>query len=149
MVAVEVEKMLRLAEQCLERVKSFVGKRDEPPTPPSSTTTPTNSAALSLTTALAPSVAVNPGKIGKYIYPQILLCFSNYFFPECIILLSLLQFCHNHKRRLLTRGLNITPGLDTAEFSLRVEGRSPSSCPQKSSRGCRQWSHRTPGSELS
>uniref|UniRef100_A0A673Z7P3 VPS9 domain containing 1 n=1 Tax=Salmo trutta TaxID=8032 RepID=A0A673Z7P3_SALTR len=50
MVAVEVEKMLRLAEQCLERVKSFVGKRDEPPTPPSSTTTPTNSAALSLTT---------------------------------------------------------------------------------------------------
>ncbi|KAM9569185.1 VPS9 domain-containing protein 1-like isoform 1-T1 [Salvelinus alpinus] len=63
MVAVEVEKMLRLAEQCLERVKSFVGKRDEPPTPPSSTTTPTNSAALSLATALAPSVAVNPGKI--------------------------------------------------------------------------------------
>uniref|UniRef100_A0A8C7PWN9 VPS9 domain containing 1 n=1 Tax=Oncorhynchus mykiss TaxID=8022 RepID=A0A8C7PWN9_ONCMY len=61
MVAVEVEKMLRLAEQCLERVKSLVGKRDEPPTPPSSTTTPTNSAALSLTTALAPSVAIDSG----------------------------------------------------------------------------------------
>ncbi|CAB1323427.1 unnamed protein product, partial [Coregonus sp. 'balchen'] len=63
MVAVEVENMLRLAEQCLERAKYFIGKRDEPPTPPSSTTTPTNSAALSLTTALAPSVAVSPGKI--------------------------------------------------------------------------------------
>lgn len=31
MVAVEVEKMLRLAEQCLERAKSFIGRREEPP----------------------------------------------------------------------------------------------------------------------
>ncbi|XP_041745999.1 VPS9 domain-containing protein 1 isoform X2 [Coregonus clupeaformis] len=63
MVAVEVEKMLRLAEQCLERAKSsFIGRRDDPPTP-TSYTTPTNSAALSLTTTLAPSVAVSPGKI--------------------------------------------------------------------------------------
>lgn len=31
MVAVEVERMLRLAEQCLERAKSFIGGRDEPP----------------------------------------------------------------------------------------------------------------------
>uniref|UniRef100_A0A8C7K176 VPS9 domain containing 1 n=1 Tax=Oncorhynchus kisutch TaxID=8019 RepID=A0A8C7K176_ONCKI len=50
---VEVEKMLRLAEQCLERAKSsFTGRRDEPATP-ISYTTPINLAALSLTTALA------------------------------------------------------------------------------------------------
>ncbi|XP_064808116.1 VPS9 domain-containing protein 1-like isoform X1 [Oncorhynchus masou masou] len=56
---VEVEKMLRLAEQCLERAKSsFIGRRDEPATP-ISYTTPINLAALSLTTALA----VSPGKI--------------------------------------------------------------------------------------
>lgn len=33
MVAVEVERMLRLAEQCLERAKSFIGKRAAPPDP--------------------------------------------------------------------------------------------------------------------
>uniref|UniRef100_A0A8C7JXY8 VPS9 domain containing 1 n=1 Tax=Oncorhynchus kisutch TaxID=8019 RepID=A0A8C7JXY8_ONCKI len=43
---VEVEKMLRLAEQCLERAKSsFTGRRDEPATP-ISYTTPINLAAL-------------------------------------------------------------------------------------------------------
>uniref|UniRef100_A0A8C7SZD9 VPS9 domain containing 1 n=1 Tax=Oncorhynchus mykiss TaxID=8022 RepID=A0A8C7SZD9_ONCMY len=43
---VEVEKMLRLAEQCLERAKSsFIGRRDEPATP-ISYTTPINLAAL-------------------------------------------------------------------------------------------------------
>ncbi|XP_054865091.1 VPS9 domain-containing protein 1 isoform X1 [Amphiprion ocellaris] len=31
MVAVEVERMLRLAEQCLERAKSFIGKNVDPP----------------------------------------------------------------------------------------------------------------------
>lgn len=31
MVAVEVERMLRLAEQCLERAKSFIEKSTEPP----------------------------------------------------------------------------------------------------------------------
>lgn len=31
MVVVEVERMLRLAEQCLERAKSFIGKSAEPP----------------------------------------------------------------------------------------------------------------------
>lgn len=136
--------MLRLAEQCLERAKSsFIGRRDEPATP-ISYTTPINLAALSLTTALA----VSPGKIGKYIQPQILQCFSNDFFPKRVNLLSLLQFRHNHKSRLFTRGLNITPGLDSAKFSQRVEGRSSPSCPQKSSRVCRQWSRRIPGSEL-
>ncbi|XP_015256137.1 PREDICTED: VPS9 domain-containing protein 1 isoform X1 [Cyprinodon variegatus] len=37
MVAVEVERMLRLAEQCLERAKSFLAKRSEPPDPSTST----------------------------------------------------------------------------------------------------------------
>lgn len=31
MVVVEVERMLRLAEQCLERAKSFIGKSAVPP----------------------------------------------------------------------------------------------------------------------
>ncbi|XP_028813883.1 VPS9 domain-containing protein 1 isoform X2 [Denticeps clupeoides] len=35
MVAVEVEKMVKLAEQCLERVKSFIGKKNETPVPDS------------------------------------------------------------------------------------------------------------------
>lgn len=36
MVAVEVERMLRLAEQCLERAKSFIGKSADPPDLPAS-----------------------------------------------------------------------------------------------------------------
>ncbi|KAI3371723.1 hypothetical protein L3Q82_024294 [Scortum barcoo] len=36
MVAVEVERMLRLAEQCLERAKSFIGKTTDPPDLPAS-----------------------------------------------------------------------------------------------------------------
>lgn len=36
MVAVEVERMLTLAEQCLERAKSFVGKSAEPQDLPAS-----------------------------------------------------------------------------------------------------------------
>ncbi|XP_035982901.1 VPS9 domain-containing protein 1 isoform X2 [Fundulus heteroclitus] len=36
-VEVEVERMLRLAEQCLERAKSFLGKCSDPPDPPTST----------------------------------------------------------------------------------------------------------------
>ena len=35
MDAVEVERMLRLAEQCLERAKSFIGKNANPPDPAS------------------------------------------------------------------------------------------------------------------
>lgn len=36
MVAVEVERMLRLAEQCLERAKSFIEKRSDHPDRPTS-----------------------------------------------------------------------------------------------------------------
>ncbi|KAG7333349.1 hypothetical protein KOW79_003484 [Hemibagrus wyckioides] len=38
MEEVEVEKMVKLAEQCLERIKSFIGKRSETSAPNSSTT---------------------------------------------------------------------------------------------------------------
>lgn len=34
---VEVERMLRLAEQCLERARSFLGKSVEPPDRPAAT----------------------------------------------------------------------------------------------------------------
>lgn len=37
MEEVEVEKMVKLAEQCLERIKSFLGKRNETSVPNSST----------------------------------------------------------------------------------------------------------------
>uniref|UniRef100_A0A8C6PRS8 VPS9 domain containing 1 n=1 Tax=Nothobranchius furzeri TaxID=105023 RepID=A0A8C6PRS8_NOTFU len=37
LVVVEVERMLRLAEQCLERAKSSIEKRSDPPDPPAST----------------------------------------------------------------------------------------------------------------
>ncbi|KAM9351880.1 VPS9 domain-containing protein 1 [Symphorus nematophorus] len=43
MVAVEVERMLRLAEQCLERAKSFIGKSTNPPD--LSTSVPTSSSS--------------------------------------------------------------------------------------------------------
>nr|XP_015820846.2 VPS9 domain-containing protein 1 isoform X1 [Nothobranchius furzeri] len=45
LVVVEVERMLRLAEQCLERAKSSIEKRSDPPDPPAST--PSCSAGLS------------------------------------------------------------------------------------------------------
>jgi len=37
---VEVERMLRLAEQCLERSKSFVGQRATPPDLPAASSRP-------------------------------------------------------------------------------------------------------------
>jgi len=40
MIAVEVERMLRLAEQCLERAKSFIGKSSDPPDLPTSASSP-------------------------------------------------------------------------------------------------------------
>lgn len=39
MVGVEVERMLRLAEQCLERAKSSIQQRSDPPDLPTSTST--------------------------------------------------------------------------------------------------------------
>lgn len=42
-MAVEGERMLRLAEQCMERAKSFIGKRAAPPDP--STSIPVSSAS--------------------------------------------------------------------------------------------------------
>ncbi|TKS73100.1 VPS9 domain-containing protein 1 [Collichthys lucidus] len=42
MVAMEVERMLRLAEQCLERAKSFIGKNADPPDLSASVSTSTS-----------------------------------------------------------------------------------------------------------
>lgn len=46
MVAVEGERMLRVAEQCLERAKSFIGKRAAPPEPLTSTSVSTASSPV-------------------------------------------------------------------------------------------------------
>lgn len=46
MVVVEVERMLRLAEQCLERAKSFIGKSAVPP---------------DLSASISPSSTCSPG----------------------------------------------------------------------------------------
>lgn len=55
MVAVEVERMLRLAEQCLERAKSFIEKRSDHPDLPTSCSTgqsePLQTTVLSTTAA--------------------------------------------------------------------------------------------------
>uniref|UniRef100_A0A3Q3BEA5 VPS9 domain containing 1 n=1 Tax=Kryptolebias marmoratus TaxID=37003 RepID=A0A3Q3BEA5_KRYMA len=64
MVAVEVERMLRLAEQCLERAKSFIEKRSDPPDLPTSTSCsagqsePLQTAGLPTATAANTAVAV-------------------------------------------------------------------------------------------
>lgn len=72
MVVVEVERMLRLAEQCLERAKSFIGKSADPPDLSDSVSAPsvcplglsepcqTASTAPSNT---APNTASNMGKL--------------------------------------------------------------------------------------
>ncbi|KAJ8248853.1 hypothetical protein GJAV_G00228440 [Gymnothorax javanicus] len=64
MATVEVERMLRLAEQCLERVKSFIAKRAEAPTPaltssptPITVAPPTTSTVKNEVTPVAASLA--------------------------------------------------------------------------------------------
>lgn len=66
MVAVEGERMLRLAEQCLERAKSFIGKSADPPdlsapASASSCWSPGQSPPHQ-TTVLPATVAANTGK---------------------------------------------------------------------------------------
>ncbi|XP_037538604.1 VPS9 domain-containing protein 1 [Nematolebias whitei] len=58
MVAVEVERMLRLAEQCLERAKSFIGKRSDHPDLPTSPCSTGQSEPLQ-TTVLPSATAAN------------------------------------------------------------------------------------------
>lgn len=60
---VAVERMLRLAEQCLERAKSFIGKSADPPDPsafPSSSRSPGQSEPQQ--TAVLPT----PANSGEY-----------------------------------------------------------------------------------
>lgn len=59
MEEVEVEKMVKLAEQCLERIKSFLGKRNET-TVPNSSSTPVQ--ALSLPQISPQTSSKTPGK---------------------------------------------------------------------------------------
>lgn len=66
MVAVEVERMLRLAEQCLERAKSFIEKRADPPDlstsiPASSSCSPVQSEALE--SSILPSANTGENKV--------------------------------------------------------------------------------------
>lgn len=74
MVAVEVERMLRLAEQCLERAKSFIEKTTDPPDP-SAAASPSSSCSPAQpehpqTDALPATTAANTG---DYIGPSSLL----------------------------------------------------------------------------
>uniref|UniRef100_UPI003AAB380B VPS9 domain-containing protein 1 n=1 Tax=Centroberyx gerrardi TaxID=166262 RepID=UPI003AAB380B len=58
MVAVEVERMLRLAEQCLERAKSFIERRDDPPDLSASAShSPVQSGSLNHLSAVLPAAA--------------------------------------------------------------------------------------------
>ncbi|XP_042268025.1 VPS9 domain-containing protein 1 isoform X2 [Thunnus maccoyii] len=63
MVAVEGERMLRLAEQCLERAKSFIGKNADPPDLSASASTSScwspGQSQPHQTTVLPPAVATN------------------------------------------------------------------------------------------
>lgn len=68
MVAVEVERMLRLAEQCLERAKSFIGKTADPPdlsasaSAAASFSCSTGQSETDQTTVLPTSAATNTSK---------------------------------------------------------------------------------------
>lgn len=55
MVAVEIERMLRLAEQCLDRAKSFIEKSSEPLDPTTSTSASPDPSVQHQTTVCAPA----------------------------------------------------------------------------------------------
>lgn len=83
MVAVEVERMLRLAEQCLERAKSFIEKRADPPDlstsiPASSSCSPVQSEALE--SSILPSANTGENKVP---YNQKQICFHCIAFSLC------------------------------------------------------------------
>uniref|UniRef100_A0A3Q3QKK1 VPS9 domain-containing protein n=1 Tax=Monopterus albus TaxID=43700 RepID=A0A3Q3QKK1_MONAL len=72
MVAVEVERMLRLAEQCLERAKSFIGKNTDPPLPPSSTPVHTGHKASSPTkTGHRRVLSDGGGELSPFLPPEV------------------------------------------------------------------------------
>lgn len=66
MVVVEVERMLRLAEQCLERAKSFIGKSADPPdlsaSIPSSSSCSSGQSEPLQTVVLPAATAANTGE---------------------------------------------------------------------------------------
>lgn len=75
MVAVEVERMLRLAEQCLERAKSFIEKRADPPDP--STSIPASSSCSPVQSEAVESSVLPSANTGenKVPYNRMLNCF--------------------------------------------------------------------------
>uniref|UniRef100_A0A3P8S9N9 VPS9 domain containing 1 n=1 Tax=Amphiprion percula TaxID=161767 RepID=A0A3P8S9N9_AMPPE len=60
MVAVEVERMLRLAEQCLERAKSFIGKNVDPPDLHASSSSSSSSSSSTTAAAAVASSSSEP-----------------------------------------------------------------------------------------
>ena len=62
MGSMEVEKMLKLAEQCLERIKSFTAKQSQPP-PPASTHATNQTSSISLPPAN--TMPATPEKTGE------------------------------------------------------------------------------------
>ncbi|XP_011474759.1 VPS9 domain-containing protein 1 isoform X2 [Oryzias latipes] len=66
MVAVEIERMLRLAEQCLDRAKSFIEKSSEPLDPTTSTSASPDPSVQHQTTVCAPAAGsgTSPTKPG-------------------------------------------------------------------------------------
>lgn len=63
MGSMEVEKMLKLAEQCLERIKSFTAKQQEPQ-PPSSTFSHNQTSSFSLPPVVVSTLTATPEKTG-------------------------------------------------------------------------------------
>lgn len=174
MVAVEGERMLRLAEQCLERAKSFIGKNADPPdlsasASASSCWSPGQSQPHQ-TTVLPPAVATNTGKYftssqklfykllyitiklesapgvthqTQPMYGHVILCFK----PITTLCLSVSPPLSQSLplTLLLTQGVKqpVRQRPVTAGCCQMVAGSSPLSCLLKSSRDCKQWSHRT------
>lgn len=64
MGSMEVEKMLKLTEQCLERIKSFTAKQQEPP-PPSSTSSPNQTSSSTLPPVVASTLKTTAEKTGE------------------------------------------------------------------------------------
>lgn len=82
MVAVEMKRMLRLAEQCLERAKSFIENHFDPPD------LPTSSPSLPLPSLSEPnqppvSPAASAANIGEYVLLLSGVLFINTPFNPC------------------------------------------------------------------
>lgn len=162
-VAVEVGRMLRLAEQCLERVKSFIGKRADLSASSPGQSEPNQTAVLTDTTANPGECIIQSGPFFYYHTVQSLLtkslpqrsqikisqCVCTWFVSKPITTLclsvSLLQSQPPHLILLLTQGIKQPPRQRrvTTGCCQMEPGSSPLFCLLKSSRDYKQCSHRT------